>query len=181
MRIFINPGHAPDPKDDPGAVNHKLGLKESVVARRIGERVATYLTNVGYEVSVFQFDGLQRICNEANGWGADLFVSIHCNAFDGIARGTETFYARYSRAGRRLAEYINDRIVKTVKSNCDGWDRGTKDAGYYVLMNTDMPAVLVETAFIDNISDAKILIEQEDAFARAIACGITDWHKLYLP
>ena len=175
MKIFINPGHAPDPLDDPGAVNARLGLKESIVARRIGERTATYLANVGYEVKVFQFDGLKEICNEANRWDADLFVSIHCNAANGIARGTETFYARYSKAGHRLAEYINDQIVGSIERDYPYWNRGAKEAGYYVLMNTEMPAVLVETAFIDNDSDAEILIEQEDEFARAIARGITDY------
>ena len=66
MKIFINPGHAPNPNDDPGAVNRRLGLKESIIARRIGERVATYLANVGYGVKVFQFDGLSQICDAAN-------------------------------------------------------------------------------------------------------------------
>ena len=42
-------------------------------------------------------------------------------------------------------------------------------------MYTDMPAVLVETAFIDNDQDAQILVEHEDDFARAIARGITDF------
>ena len=44
-----------------------------------------------------------------------------------------------------------------------------------VLKYTDMPAVLVETAFIDNEHDADLLIDKEDDFARAIACGITDY------
>lgn len=176
MRIFINPGHAPDPIDDPGAVNNRLGLKESIIARRIGERVATYLANVGYTVKLFQFDGTQEICDTANSWGADLFVSIHCNAFDGYARGTETFYARYSRRGQVLAEYVNAQVTKSVKTDYKYWDRGAKEMGYYVLMNTDMPAILVETAFIDNDADAKILIEQEDTIARAIARGITDYY-----
>ena len=38
-----------------------------------------------------------------------------------------------------------------------------------------MPAVLVETAFIDNAADAKLLVEREDDFARAIARGVTDY------
>ena len=175
MRIFINPGHAPDPIDDPGAVNNRLGLKESIVARRIGERVATYLANVGYTVKVFQYDGLKAICQAANAWDADLFVSIHCNAANGIARGTETFYARYSQRGHRAAQLVNDQIVKSVKTDYPYWNRGAKEAGYYVLMYTDAPAILVETAFIDNDADANILVEQEDAIARAIARGISDY------
>ena len=40
--------------------------------------------------------------------------------------------------------------------------RGVKEADFYVLKNTACPAVLVETVFIDNPNDAKLLIEPED-------------------
>jgi len=38
-----------------------------------------------------------------------------------------------------------------------------------------MPAILVETAFIDNEEDAELLRNRQDAFARAIARGVTDY------
>ena len=44
-----------------------------------------------------------------------------------------------------------------------------------------MPAVLVETAFIDNAHDANLLREREDDFARAIARGISDFYVSPLP
>jgi hypothetical protein len=47
--------------------------------------------------------------------------------------------------------------------------------GLYVLNNTNATAVLVELAFISNSDDAILLVENIDAFARAIACGITDY------
>ena len=64
-------------------------------------------------------------------------------------------------------------------------DRGVKIAtpgvnGLYVLTNTDMPAVLVELAFITNPSDEEILANAQDALARAVARGITDYEQLIL-
>ena len=44
-----------------------------------------------------------------------------------------------------------------------------------VLKHTNMPAVLVETAFISNDDDANLLANNQDDFARAIARGITDY------
>ena len=41
-------------------------------------------------------------------------------------------------------------------------DRGIKQAGFYVLAQTDCPATIVETAFIDNPADAQLLVECED-------------------
>lgn len=172
MKIFINPGHG---GDDCGAVGN--GLIERDVALFIGQRVKTYLQAVGYDTKLFQYDGLQAICDEANNWHADLFVSIHCNAFNGKASGTETIYYEYSTAGKRLANCIQRQIVSSLGTV----DRGIKSkisGGYdaYVTKYTDMPAVLVETAFIDNPHDAKLLREREDDFARAIARGITDYY-----
>lgn len=166
MKIFINPGHG---GSDPGACG--CGLEEADVALKIGKRVENYLKAVGYDVKVFQYDGLGEICNAANDWRADLFVSIHCNAATGTARGTETFHAGLSANSQRLAENIHRQLVKLIPTV----DRGVKTAGHYVTKYTNMPAVLVETAFIDNPDDAKLLIDHEDNFARAIACGVTDY------
>ena len=167
MKIFINPGHG---ESDPGACGN--GLKERDVVLKIGKRVENYLRAVGYDVKLFQYDGLQEICNAANDYGADLFVSIHCNAANGKARGTETYYCFYgSTTGRKLANAIQRQLVDSI----DTMHRGVKEAGFYVLSGTNMPAVLVETAFIDNPQDAALLVEHEDDFARAIARGISDY------
>ena len=177
MKIIINPGHG---GNDPGACGN--GLREADVALNIGKRVENYLRAVGYDVKLFQFDGLQEICDAANDWHADLFVSIHCNSFNGQAQGTETFYYEYSAAGKKLANCIQRQIISSLGTV----DRGLKtklSGGYdvFVIKYTDMPAVLVETAFIDNPADAKLLVEREDDFARAIARGITDYFANKLP
>ena len=166
MKIFINPGH--DPKLDPGACGN--GLREADVVLKIGKRVEGYLRAVGYDVKLFQYDGLGEICFDANNWKADLFVSIHCNAATGSAKGTETFTSGGAKS-TRLANCIQTQLVNSLPVV----NRGVKTANYYVLKNTDAPAVLVETAFIDNTDDAKLLLDREDDFARAIARGVTDY------
>ncbi|MBR1646029.1 MAG: N-acetylmuramoyl-L-alanine amidase [Selenomonadaceae bacterium] len=166
MRIFINPGH--DVQLDPGACGN--GLREADIVLKIGKRVEGYLRAVGYDVKLFQYDGLGEICFDANAWKADLFVSIHCNAATGTAKGTETFSSGGMKS-TRLAEKIQAQIINSLPVI----NRGVKTANFYVLKHTDAPAVLVETAFIDNPDDAKLLIDREDDFARAIARGVTDY------
>lgn len=166
MKIFINPGHG---GADCGAVGN--GLKERDVVLNIGRRVENYLRAVGYDVKLFQYDGLAEICADANAFGADLFVSIHCNAATGKAQGAETYHYYGSNDSRRLAVLIQRQIVNSIAV----FNRGVKEAGFAVLNGTNMPAVLVETAFIDNAADAKLLVEHEDDFARAIARGVTDY------
>ena len=175
MKIFINPGHCID--SDSGAVGY--GLTEAEVAMRIAKRVSSYLAAVDYDTKVFQYDGLEEIVDVANYWDADIFVSIHCNAFNGYARGTETIYYGDSTYGEKLANAIQRQIV----ANLGTVDRGIKDkiaGGYdaYVVKYTHCPAVLVETAFIDNYEDNLLLKNNIDDFARAIARGITDYIAL---
>lgn len=170
MKIFINPGHSVNVGEDPGACSN--GLREADVVLNIGRRVENYLRAVGCEVKLFQYDGLHEICADANAWGADLFVSIHCNAADNPqAHGTETFYGYGSEVGENFAMCIQNQIVKSLGTTF----RKVADAGFAVLMGTAMPAVLVETAFISNPTEAKLLVDREDDFARAIARGVTDF------
>ena len=177
MKIFLNPGHCIGL--DSGACG--FGLSEADVALNIALKVKEFLEAVHYDVKLFYFDGLAEIVDTSNYWNSDLFVSIHCNAFDGKAHGTETIY--FSDEGERLADCIQRQIVSTIGT----LDRGIKNkiaGGYdsFVCKYTFCPAVLVETAFIDNPSDNALLADNQFDFARAIACGITDYvADFYLP
>ena len=166
MRIFINPGHKIG--EDPGACG--FGLQEAQVAFNISKRVEFFLNDINYTVKLFAFDGLDEIVDVANYWNPDLFISIHCNAFDSFARGTETYYGN-SIDSYNAASAIHNQILNRLPTI----DRGVKSGSHlFVLKHTNCPSVLVETAFIDNPADSKLLIERQEDFARAIACGITD-------
>lgn len=168
MRVFINPGH--DIDLDSGAVNPNYGTRECDVARNAGKMLARYLQTAGCEVRTLQSDDLGLVCETSNEWGADIFVSLHCNAFNTVARGTETLYKSYN--GQQLAQLIQDQIITSINTV----DRGIKKRdNLWVLNGTDAVAVLVEMAFIDNNEDLEILNNDLDTIVRAIARGITDF------
>lgn len=180
MKVYINPGH--DIDYDSGAVNPTSGLRECDVAAKIGARVKEYLEAAGCECRILQSDNLYydsdhddrpvAVCADANDWGADVFVSIHCNAANTLAQGTEVECYRRLSDGGNLAQCIQNQIVGALETV----DRGVKEMPQLiVLRHTDMPAVLVETAFIDNDDDAELLTEKWDDFAAAIARGVTDY------
>lgn len=171
MKVFLNPGHAPNGNPDPGACGQ--GLRECDVVKDAADLAAGYLTAAGVEVvGNIQSDSLEEICRAANASGADIFVSIHCNAFNGEANGTEVEIYPTSSAGKSLGGCIQRQIVDSLGTT----DRGLRERGnLYVLKRTDMPAVLVEMAFIDHAGDAALLRDRIDDFARAIARGVTDY------
>jgi N-acetylmuramoyl-L-alanine amidase len=94
----------------------------------------------------------------ANNAKADVFVSIHYNAFDGkwnsTKGGVETWYYRTSKEGPKLAALIQKEIVKGTKQV----DRGIKAGGFYVTRHTKMPAVLVECGFMDYRPEADLML-----------------------
>jgi N-acetylmuramoyl-L-alanine amidase len=177
MKVFLNPGHAPNGQPDPGACG--CGLRESDVTATVGHLVEGYLQAAGCDVVTLQSDSLSEICDAANDWGADVFVSIHCNsAASEFARGVETFSYPGSVSGRDIAGCIQRQIVGAFsKIDPDFPDRGLKEANFQVLRCTDMPACLVELAFIVNEEDAALLKYHADDFARAIARGVTDYEQ----
>lgn len=174
-KVFINAGHDPlwlaGTEDyDPGACG--CGLKENEVAAAVGELVEKYLLAAGCEVRSLQDESLSGICRAANRWPADLFISIHCNAYNKTAYGTETLVYPDDAEGHGLARCIQRQIVDSIGT----YDRGVKNRDNLAVLNgTNMPAVLVEMAFIDNEIDAELLRYKQDDFARAIARGVTDY------
>jgi len=182
MKVSIDPGHG---GSDPGACGN--GLKEKDIALIVALQVRDYLTAAGCEVIMTRetdkdvgyagdsaTEELQARCDIANNFGADVFVSIHCNSIaDPSPSGVETIYADGSIRGERLANCVQTQLV-----GLGGLvNRGLKVAPLYVTKHTDAPAVLTELAFISNPEDAAKLgdAQWQEKFARAIARGVTDY------
>ena len=170
LKIVINGGHYPG--RDCGALGRIS--QEAEITRELMSAVAGYLRVVNYDVLEVQENDLAEVVQKSNDFGADLFISIHCNgSVNRNARGTEVYY--FSPKGAIIAQCIQNQIVHSLET----LDRGIKEsATFYVLKQTNCIAVLVETAFITNEEDEKILLVKRNEFARAIARGITDYHVM---
>lgn len=98
--------------------------------------------------------------------GADIFISIHCNAFTSPrAKGVETFYFRTSKKGQALAGKFQKSLVENKLSTAD---RGIKPGNFYVLRRTRASAVLLELGFLTNDIDREMLVKKKGEFAQAI-------------
>lgn len=193
MKFFLNPGHCPDIVNgimaDSGAVNTVYDLKEAVVARDICRHLRFFLESAGHKVFVLQSNNLRNgwdddlsypcIVDEANKYGADFSISIHLNAFNGMAKGTETLVFSRNSGADRMAQCIQKAIVSEIGTV----DRGVKyeedkERGKRLsfIMKTDMPAILVECCFIDNANDVETIMNNgEINYAKAIFDGIDEY------
>ena len=170
VRILINAGHG---GTDVGAVNGKLYERD--VNKKIAIKLCELLMNENHVVTYFQqTKSVNDVWQFETKGGYDLIISIHCNSFNSTSCGHEVLYHTPSPRGKKLAQAIQTSLVKIVGLR----NRGVKPRNdLCVLSKTKAVAALVETAFISNPNEAKLLKENPDVFARAIADGVKNYLK----
>lgn len=119
---------------------------------------------------------------KANDWGADIYVSVHQNAFGSgwnSVRGTEVFaYNAASKEATALAKTVVAEVVRVAGTR----NRGQKHANFQELRETYMPAILVECEFMTNREAAAWMKTDSygKLFAKAIMSGIRKHYGLKL-
>jgi len=172
MKIVISSGHGSIVR---GARGYPVPpqLDEVDQARRVVETVAEYLRSVGVtvvtlhdNVSTSQSANLNWITSHHNaafgGAGHDWDLSIHFNAYDGSAHGTEVLYVTQESMARKLSDAISAAAGTT--------NRGPKYRGDLAFLNnTNEPACLIETVFCDHTGDSNAYNDNYEELCRAIA------------
>lgn len=175
--IVIDPGHG---GKDPGAIGTNTKTTESELVLRAGLMLQKQLEAKGFRTYITREDDryvdLYQRPNIANKLGADLFVSIHINAFSKpSAQGIEVLYADDpSRDNYGFARVMQDYLL----SYLNRVDRGVVNRPrLVVLKNTMMPAVLAELGFLTNPDEEQLLIHDEylQKSANAIYRSIIDY------
>lgn len=177
--IVIDAGHG---GYDPGAIGSALKEKDYNLAAALLLR--DKLTALGANVVMTRADdtfiSLTERCNIANNAKADLFVSIHANSSTSVStNGTSTYfyapssnqtlYAQLSQR-KKLATAVQSKLVAALGTR----NIGVLQENFAVLRGTNMPSILVESAFISNAAEQALLSDaaKRDKIADAIAQGI---------
>ncbi|WP_321493018.1 N-acetylmuramoyl-L-alanine amidase [uncultured Desulfobacter sp.] len=213
-KIVIDPGHG---GKDPGAPGYIKGVWEKDIVLKLAATLAAKLRErVNCEVLLTRNTDRKLTLEErtaiANTKGADLFISMHCNAAKNKnLSGIETYIlnlatdeqaiavaARENATSEKnisdLAYILNDlmkhakieestrlandvhksMVVGMQKKYSNIRDLGVKQAPFYVLLGARMPAILIETSFISNKTECKLLMTSSyrNDICNAIADGI---------
>ena len=138
-RIVLDPGHG---GSDTGAIG-PTGVTEKSIALRIAKRLKVLLEAEGAEVILTRTEDtevspkkakatdveeLQARCDIANQNSADIFLSIHLDAFSGPeAHGTTGYYYEMGSAdSTRLADCVKRGVLRRLGT----LDRGTKPCAF---------------------------------------------------
>ncbi|MEE1196214.1 MAG: N-acetylmuramoyl-L-alanine amidase [Lachnospiraceae bacterium] len=168
-KIMIDAGHG---GDDPGAVHQGRREKDDNLrlALAVGEILAENGIDVEYTRTTDVYQTPFQKATLANQSGADFFISFHRNSspMPNQYSGIETLVYDKSGIKYEMAENINGAVAELGFKNL-----GVKDRpGLVVLRRTKMPALLIETGFINNDADNQLFDEKFDEIANAIAHAI---------
>lgn len=181
MKIVLDAGHG---YNTPGKRSPD-GLREYEFTRSVAN-YAKRLLDTYQNVTVYFSHSDERDVpldartDYANRVKADLFVSIHANAYGSnwnSANGIETYvYVTKPPIAYALAQKVQRNLINATGLR----NRGVKTADFHVLRETTMDAILCELGFYTNPDEIK-LIRSEDyrkTCAEAIVKGIVEQFKL---
>lgn len=164
--IALDAGHG---GSDTGAIG-PTGVTEKGVTLRVAKALQKLLQAEGATVlmtrttdtevspkkaNASDVEELQARCDVGNDGNADIFISMHMDSFTNSTPSGTTgyYYTKGSKASQRLAQYVSEGVVTALGTG----NRGTKSCNFYVVKHTDMPATLVEMAFISNDKEERLM------------------------
>ncbi|AOR24546.1 N-acetylmuramoyl-L-alanine amidase [Clostridium taeniosporum] len=174
--IVIDPGHNFGGNDGAYATHDGTVYVERDLNMQLSLILKSKLEANGYEVMMTRketdretLESVQSLTNRvnmANDFNADFFISIHHNASKSSeSNGVETYYSSNKQDFKfgygpseyklKLSKDMSIAINNSIVSKTGAYNRGAKDANFFVCRNTNMPSVLVEAGFITNFEEAK--------------------------
>ena len=183
MKIAVDPGHGGmflgAIGNNPYVVHEKdvtlaIGLALAKILKKQGHKVFLTRNRDAHLAPEVNADLAQR-AEAANAAQAQLFVSVHCNAYsDPNSEGIETCYFPGSPRSERLARAVQEALLAKFK---DHLNRGVKAKDLLMLQRAAMPACLIETEFLTNPKQLEFLVNErnQESIAQAIAEGIKSY------
>ena len=175
--VCFDPGHG---GSDPGAIFNGRKEKDDnlKLALAVGkELAANYVVNVKYTRTTDIFEKPSKKGKDAIAFMADLFVSFHRNSYNTKAKGFEALVPTLSGITYNLGKKLCADMKGIGYAN-----RGVKKRTDLTVLNTTnkkgIPAILLETGFIDNKADNKIFDEKFDKIVSVITKRIAEAVKL---
>lgn len=171
-KIALDAGHG---GKDPGAIG-VTGTKEKDFALTMVKKIEQRLKDNKKVSTILTRDNdkfleLSERVSIAKKKKVDIFISMHANSSGTGASGTETFYTRED--SKALADILHKHLIGATGLR----DRKVQKKSLHVTRETNMPAVLLETAFINHPEDEKKLFDPafQDRVADAIVAGIYEY------
>lgn len=163
-------------KKSPGASNKNSGITEFDFNEGLAMEIEKNVADV--EVQRVYRRTYSTLPGDINELNPDFIISLHCNAYNETASGTEVLYYHRSKKGKLIAEILNKNLVNALQLNNRGEKpKSSEDRGGNLLKLTNAPCVIAEPFFIDNNDDLQKALDNKEALVKAYAVSILEISK----
>ena len=180
-KIMLDPGHG----GSDGGASGPSAPHEATLVLRCGNALKTRIVNecggtVKMTRSTDVFISLSSRKSQSVSYDPYIFCSLHLNAYNKTAKGTETYYYWTTGNSSTLANKVHAQLIANFKtvSGFTPTNRGVKTAGYTVITgSSSVPAILTEGLFVDNSTEWGIInTESKDGFKKWVQGHLYGFH-----
>lgn len=145
------------------------GANESEQCLKIATACEEALKRCGFETMLMHKESMAERCKKADAWGANLYVPIHTNAYNGKVGGTRLFY--YSKNGEeyKACKAVFDVLAPFTPGTSENYRQNTS---LYEVRVPKAPTVYIEVDFHDVPEIAKWIIANTKQIGEKICEGI---------
>ena len=142
-------------KNSPGAVNNTQNLSEFDYNEQLALEIEAALCGCEkIKIQRIYRRTYSNLPDDINALRPDFIISLHCNAYNTRATGTEVLFYHRSKKGKKFAKILNKNLVNALGLTNRGIKaKTTEDRGGYLLKQTNAPCLISEPFFIDNDND----------------------------
>lgn len=144
---------------------------EAVQCGKVATALKAALERCGFEVKLMHYYTMAEKVAASKTWGADLYIPIHSNAYNGTVSGTRMFCYNTSGEGYKACKAIFAYLAPITPGTSESI---TAYPGLYEVKYPSAPTAYIETDFHDNYTAAKWLVENVENIAEAICHGVCD-------
>lgn len=165
VKIFVSPSDQFNNKYAYG------NTTEGEQCKKIANALVSALLRNKFETKMMQGPTMKAVVDASNGWGADMHVCVHTNAYNGTVSGTRIYAYDKAKPGYQAALKVFNRLAPITPGTSESVQ---VNKTWYEMVNSWAPCVYCECEFHDNAESAKWIVEHTEDIGEAIAAGICD-------
>lgn len=145
---------------------------EDVQCGKIGVALKAALERCGFETKLMQYYSMSERVAAADKWGANLYIPVHSNAYNGSVAGTRLIAYNLTGDGYKACRAIFKYLAPITPGTSENI---TANPSLYEIKHPAAPTAYIEVDFHDNVTAAKWIVEHTADIAEAICKGVCDY------
>lgn len=153
-----------------------IGTNEGIQMGKVAQALQKALLRCGFGVLMIHDATMQAKVQAADKYGADLYIPIHSNAFNGKVTGTRMFCYNSSGEGMKACKAIFNRLAPVTPGTSENI---TEAPDLYEVRMPEAPTAYIEVDFHDVPEVARWIVDHIEEIAEAICKGVCDYFAVH--